>query len=120
MSFVKKDKKRINLGIDCDKLFGYDHKLVNVDLSKVDWKLLRKQKAALVGLSFSKQFGSPANDILEGIISLLDEIQDQAAEQIGEKKVFGKDVSAYDKTMRCKTCNGTQFVEDGLCPDCGI
>jgi len=56
-------------------------KHVLVDVSRADWKLLRKQKLCLAKLN---------TEYSMGIVNFLDSIQDQAAEQIGEKKVFGK------------------------------
>ena len=52
-----------------------------VDVSVVDWKLLRKQKLYLSRLG---------TEYAVGIVNFLDNIQDQAAEQIGEREVFGK------------------------------
>lgn len=63
------------------------------DLSKVDWRLLRKQKLELLrqldhlhakGLYRSEK-------TLEGLLHLLDAMQDQAAESLGEVAVFGKE-----------------------------
>lgn len=55
-------------------------KNVMIDVSKVDWKLLREQKLWLAAHDAS---------YAEGLLSLLDHIMDQAAEILGEKKVFG-------------------------------
>jgi len=52
-----------------------------VDVSDVDWKLLRKQKLYLSGLD---------TENVIGIVNFLDTIQDQATKIIGEKEVFGK------------------------------
>jgi len=60
----------------------------------VDWEQLRAQKARLVELADSRsELGGDAD--LDGIIALLDAIQDQAAEVIGEQAVFG-DLEASD------------------------
>ena len=56
-------------------------KKILVDVSGVDWKLIRKQKLYLIKLN---------TEYSVGIVNFFDSIQDQAAEQIGEKKVFGK------------------------------
>ncbi len=68
---------------------------IMIDLSKVDWKLLREQKYALIDLleSIIKRSANKNRDVTGGIINLLDDIQDQAAEQIGEEKVFGKEIN---------------------------
>jgi hypothetical protein len=56
-------------------------KKILVDVSGADWKLMRKQKLYLSKLN---------TEYSVGIVNFLDTIQDQAAEQIGEKEVFGK------------------------------
>lgn len=57
-------------------------KPVIVDLTNVDWSLLRKQKLDLLN-----RIGD--EDPLMGLVHLLDEIQDQATTVLGEKVVFG-------------------------------
>jgi len=70
---------------------------------KVNWELLRRQKLALLraitDLVFLPSPGTTAKgsaklqrnqNLLRGIVHLIDDIQDQAAETIGEKKVFGR------------------------------
>ena len=54
-----------------------------VDLTNTDWKLLRKQKTALIKSNIN-------TDVIDGLLSFVDHIQDAAADQIGEKEVFGK------------------------------
>jgi hypothetical protein len=54
---------------------------ITVDVSGLDWELLREQKEFLLSLK---------NDYAAGLVSLLDTIQDQAAEVLGEWAVFGK------------------------------
>ena len=69
---------------------------VTIDFSNVDWKLLRSQKLILLAHMDGVQVtgvattDSPIVRALQGIIYLLDDIQDQAAEIIGEETVFGK------------------------------
>ena len=61
---------------------------IMIDVSDVDWRLLRKQKRALASeVAYEK--GSPE---LEGLLSFLDDVMDQAALCIGEKKVFGREL----------------------------
>ena len=55
-----------------------------VDLANTDWKLLRKQKTLLMHPHGIEQV------LADGLLGFIDYIQDMAAEQIGEKKVFGK------------------------------
>lgn len=52
----------------------------------VDFDLLRKQKDELL-----KQVWKKDNDLLEGLINLIDDIQDQAVDKNGvaETEVFG-------------------------------
>lgn len=60
-----------------------------IDVENVDFELLAKQKETLVEVIFDMGKGKYAED-LTGILHLLDDIQDQAATQIGEENVFGK------------------------------
>ena len=67
-----------------------------IDVSRVDWKLLRKQKKELLKIEDSPRIDMYTEnaceeldkDLITGVISLLDDIQDQAALQIGVKRVF--------------------------------
>ena len=61
---------------------------IEIDLS-VDWPLLRKQKAALLRKTFDMLRDDPDAVLLEGLIELLDHIQDEAAAYLGEEAVFG-------------------------------
>jgi hypothetical protein len=66
---------------------------VLVNLSKVDWKMLQNQKGELLELRRRLECKPGKQNELDaatltGIIHLLDEIQDQAAEQIGTENVF--------------------------------
>jgi hypothetical protein len=65
---------------------------VTVDLSNVDWGLLRKQKLFLLKAVKirAKAGASESAEHLRGLVHLLDHIQDQAAETLGEEAVFGK------------------------------
>ena len=68
-------------------------KKVTIDLSKTNWKLLREQKINLLRLIEIDEFPNLRvgfKENIQGIVSWIDDIQDQAAEQIGEKKVFGR------------------------------
>lgn len=73
------------------KLWGDDIQdtSLNIDLSKVDWALLRKQKTWL--LELTRLGGGDVQECEEamGLIHLLDEIQDQAVEQLSEQIVYG-------------------------------
>ena len=64
-------------------------------LASVDWELLREQKLELLGVikAIPDEGASPRTvECLEGILGLLDSIQDEAAKDLGEEAVFGKDV----------------------------
>lgn len=54
-------------------------------LKETDWKMLREQKEVLIATINSISF-SP--NPLDGILHFLDSVQDAAAEEIGEDKVF--------------------------------
>jgi len=64
--------------------------IVNLNLD-LDFDLLRQQKAMLVNIA-------PHTDIsdeVEGLLSLIDHIQDQAAEQVGNLTVFGQQDDSF-------------------------
>lgn len=74
--------------------------LLIIDRDRVDWELLRQQKATLFAISFQlgvkiQQDQTPSShDIqtyarLEGLLGFLDYIQDQAALTLGERTIFG-------------------------------
>jgi len=65
---------------------------VVMDLSRVDWDLLRRQKTILVELAASPQRVTTRRDreAIEGVINLLDHIQDETAIALGERTVFGR------------------------------
>ena len=63
---------------------------VPVLLRNVDWALLRAQKGELFELTTWDRTPEATRDAALGIISLLDAVQDQAAEVLGEECVFGK------------------------------
>ena len=66
-------------------------KTIDVNMSNVDWRLLRKQKLALLeDIHEQSAHGrrKKANH-LRGILHLLDDLQDQAAETAGERAIFG-------------------------------
>ena len=61
-------------------------------IKHVDWVLLRRQKQTLIKqLDRAKSLKDDTTaDDFEGILSLIDCIQDEAAECLGEEAVFGK------------------------------
>ena len=65
---------------------------ITVDLSDVDWSLLRKQKMTLLKTAQrrAKTGTDESAEHLRGLVHLLDHIQDQAAEILSEEAVFGK------------------------------
>jgi len=56
---------------------------------KIDFKALRAQKFELITLNESAWILRSEHKAIEAVISLIDAIQDQAAEQLSEKTVFG-------------------------------
>ena len=69
-------------------------KAVLVRLDKTDWKQLRYQKSYLMDIEEHLGSGYIPNvtwlKALDSIINWIDDIQDQAAEQISETRVFGR------------------------------
>lgn len=65
-------------------------KRVVFDVGDVDWKMLREQKAALVELRGECDRRGDARTVeLDGLVHLLDFLQDEAAKVVGEESVFG-------------------------------
>jgi uncharacterized protein YpiB (UPF0302 family) len=68
-------------------------KAMNIETSEIDWVELREQKQTLL-----KQIDKARDDNdekttsdLVGILGLLDYIQDEASNELGEDEVFGKE-----------------------------
>lgn len=59
----------------------------NIDLRKVDWKLLREQKA---WLDDRTRVPEAHRQMPQGLLELLDHLMDEAAKTLGEELVFGK------------------------------
>ena len=58
--------------------------------ANIDWKMLRNQKTILIMLA-SRWYVAPVyKETIDGIISLIDSIQDEAAEALGNETVFGE------------------------------
>lgn len=84
----------------CDKFCQEEYKSrakpkVMVDMSKVDWTMLKEQKEALLvaigfGVSVGGYHPNPVFEAhVEGLINLIDYIQDEAAKVLGSDAVFG-------------------------------
>lgn len=61
---------------------------MQVQLSNVDWKLLREQKAVLVDLWVSNDDEEECEALL-GVINLIDNIQDEAAMAVDPEMIYG-------------------------------
>ena len=59
-----------------------------IDLSHVDWHLLSRQKRSLVEFFGTQKTG--CKEDLQGLLHLLDYLQDEAAKKIGERAVFSE------------------------------
>lgn len=62
---------------------------MHIDHTKIDWALLRKQKATAYTLATEFYKNTETGDHLMGLVHLLDNLQDAAAEELGDKAVFG-------------------------------
>ena len=91
--------------------------MLTVSVAKVDWTLLRKQKMTLIeqAMKLSKTDTSTAED-LDGIIHLIDDIQDQAETVLGAEEVFGQIEDDRDRGT-CPNC-GKEGPEERGCPSC--
>jgi len=76
--------------------------MVNIKLDNVSWGILREQKELLVSLQGSGTVTQNLHYI--GLVNFLDEIQDQAAEQLGAEAVFGEVSPFENPPMGCDTC----------------
>jgi hypothetical protein len=65
-------------------------KTVMIDLSYTDWELLKDQKQVVLKTINKKTTSKKDREYLEGLLNWIDFVQDKAAEQIDEEKVFGK------------------------------
>jgi hypothetical protein len=65
-----------------------------VTLGKMNWELLRRQKRVLLNLDTGSVVTGKQNEAIEGIVSLIDHIQDQVVDsgQMTSKTVFGKNL----------------------------
>jgi hypothetical protein len=77
----------------------FDQRQTVASLDGVDWELLRDQKLTLIAIyqqHLIKKNGLRTENILDieaalsGIVHLVDNIQDQAAKQLGQEAVFGE------------------------------
>ena len=67
-------------------IYANNRSNMKVEIGNVDWKLLREQKFQLCLL---EKKCKKQRDVIDGILSLLDAIQDSAAETVGNENVFG-------------------------------
>lgn len=89
----------------------------------INWKDLRKQKQTLVQLSIKyNAIGDViTSENLEGVISLIDEIQDEALSAgFTEEEVFGKECPNCGCTLKpvMVDTDGTNLEEGFECPEC--
>lgn len=59
-------------------------------LDGIDWEILRAQKATLVKLAVSDRLLPDDKEDLDGIINLIDSVQDMGVEWFGADSVFGR------------------------------
>lgn len=69
-------------------------------IDNMDWKLLRKQKLHLLEILNNEESNITAeqHQSIEGVVSLIDGIQDDAAEELPEEEVFGRTEIACEFT----------------------
>ena len=73
----------------------FQHEITRHSLN-IDWGLLRKQKQLLLEFLNSESptdfadvwNNSDGQDLVDGLVNILDYLQDQAAEQLGEEIIF--------------------------------
>jgi hypothetical protein len=69
--------------------------MVTIKLGNVSWGILREQKKLLISLQGTGTVSQSLH--YTGLVNLLDEIQDQAAEQVGPHVVFGFDAESHEE-----------------------
>ena len=67
----------------------YQQAPITFDAHTVDWELLRQQKSYLID-TIQNEDRIDGFHPLDGVVSLLDDLQDRAAALLGETAVFGK------------------------------
>jgi hypothetical protein len=60
-------------------------------VANVDWALLKTQKQALAEVANHKKTSKKTREAFDGLLNFLDDLQDQAANQLGQSAVFGPD-----------------------------
>lgn len=71
---------------------------VLIDASEIDWRLLCKQKQGLMRMADTRVVSEEdAMVVLEGMLNLLDYIQDEAAKVLGESAIFEDDDEEEDE-----------------------
>ena len=63
---------------------------VSKAIKGIDWKILRKQKLHLLEIIGEESVSVEQHESLEGIVCLIDGIQDEAAEKLSEEVVFAQ------------------------------
>ena len=67
--------------------------LLLIDIGRIDWIMLRAQKEVLREARdrlLSRDIESPCGEALSGLLHLIDHVQDQVADSVGEQTVFGE------------------------------
>ena len=59
-------------------------------INRIDWKLLKRQKASLMELATQSSYVGICEDDIDGIIQIIDSLQDYAVDvlEVPEKDVF--------------------------------
>lgn len=64
-----------------------------IDIGNIDWEVLKDQKNTLISISSTLRNGNAKDrDNIEGLIYLIEHIQDEAEKEIGELAVFGHEI----------------------------
>lgn len=80
-----------------------EEKILNVDVSKWDFDLLRFQKLQLLNIIESGVFSTGITDNLEGLIAILDDIEDAAEEQ---------DLASYEDSENEQDSDSHKDIKD--------
>jgi hypothetical protein len=83
----------------------------------IDWELLKKQKATLLGvIEYLKRMKVPLTDDLEGILELIDSIQDAAVDIYGVEENLVFETYEKDDDGNCLYC-GRKCWDGELCDE---
>lgn len=92
-------------------------------LEETDWDLLREQKETLYNIirdnPVSILLSVKQREHIEGVLNLLDNLQEATANELGDEKVFNQCAECGNQLkIIMKDMDGTNLEEVKACPEC--